>query len=79
MEQLNKDSGNWLNIFTDYSFDCDGTIGGWEFYAYQGGRVRLGIWRPTSDGYQLVGANIYDVDAAGVHVCYTNVTVSVIH
>ena len=65
---LNFEAGNWLNIFPDYSFDCDGTIGGWEFYAFTEGNVRLGVWRPTSNGYQLVGANAYDVTSTGLHV-----------
>ena len=76
MQPLSKNSGIWLNIFPDYSFECDGTIGGWEFYAYQAGTVRVGIWRPTSDGYELVGANIYYADAEGTYVCWSIFTLS---
>jgi len=70
MQKLKGKGGQWLNIFLDYKFMCNGVIEAWEFYAQNLGAMYVGVWRPVNCGenLNLTGKNLIHVTKLGHQV-----------
>jgi hypothetical protein len=68
-ENLEYNSGRWLNVFLNFGVSCAGRVTQWQFFAKKTGTIYLDMWRPGSKGeYRLVGYNQVTVDELGPQV-----------
>ena len=73
VQNLNFDSGQWMNVFFDFKFQCSAKVTGWNFYVKKPGKFYACVWRIVSkEGdkhtIKLIGKNAITVDSTGVKV-----------
>ena len=73
LQNLNYDSGQYMNLFFDLKFHCEATVTGWKFYAKKTGKFYACVWRLLStedDKYKvkLIGKNPITVTSLGLMV-----------
>ena len=72
-----EDSGTWMNIFAEYTINCDGPVVGWAFDVYPNNPFYATVWRDLGDGgLELIGKNYIEPKRIGswVSLLYNTLT-----
>ncbi len=66
---LSTDPGRNMNIFPDLSFDYNGYVREWRYYAKRAGSFVAAVWRPWGNGsYTIVAKDYVTANSQGILV-----------